>query len=56
VSLFQSYESFYTRNLYFRIRDCFNRPVCSQPGVEIDLVERKTEIMKELLDYEIKFI
>jgi serine palmitoyltransferase len=43
VSLFQSYESFYTRNLYFRIRDCFNRPVCSQPGVEIDLVERKTD-------------
>ena len=43
VSLFQSYESFYTRNLYFRIRDCFNRPICSQPGVEIDLVERKSK-------------
>ena len=43
MPLFQSYESFYTRNLYFRIRDCFNRPLCSPPSVEIELVERKTK-------------
>lgn len=43
VPLFQSYESFYTRNVYFRIRDCFNRPVCSVPGATIDLLERKSD-------------
>jgi len=43
VPLYQSYESFYTRNVYFRIRDCFNRPICSVPGATIDLIERKTD-------------
>ena len=38
--MYQSYESFYTRNVYIRIRDCFNRPVCSVPGAEIELVDR----------------
>ncbi|KAI0979593.1 hypothetical protein GJ496_007418 [Pomphorhynchus laevis] len=33
VPLFQSFESFYTRNIYSRVRDCFSRPVCSSPGV-----------------------
>jgi serine palmitoyltransferase len=42
VPLYSSYESFYTRNVYIRIRDCFNRPICSVPGAEIDLMERKT--------------
>lgn len=43
VPLYQSYESFYTRNIYYRIRDCFNRPICSVPGAEIELLERKTD-------------
>lgn len=43
VPLYQSYESFYTRNVYYRIRDCFNRPICSVPGAELELVERKTD-------------
>lgn len=43
VPLYQSYESFYTRNVYTRIRDCFNRPICSVPGATIDLLERKTD-------------
>ena len=43
MPLYQSYESFYTRNVYFRIRDCFNRPVSSVPGAEIELIERKTD-------------
>lgn len=43
VPLYQSYESFYTRNVYTRIRDCFNRPICSVPGAEIELLERKTD-------------
>lgn len=42
VPLYQSYESFYTRNVYTRIRDCFNRPICSVPGAEIELPERKS--------------
>jgi serine palmitoyltransferase len=43
VPLYQSYESFYTRNVYIRISDCFNRPICSVPGAEIELMERKTD-------------
>jgi len=42
VPLYSSYESFYTRNVYIRIRDCFNRPICSVPGAELELLERKT--------------
>jgi serine palmitoyltransferase len=41
--LFQSFESFHTRNVYIRNRDCFNRPVCSVPGAEIELLERKSD-------------
>jgi serine palmitoyltransferase len=42
VPLYQSYESFYTRNVYTRIRDCFNRPICSVPGAIIEMPERKS--------------
>lgn len=40
VPLFQSWESFYTRNLYRRIRDCWNRPIGSVAGAEMDILER----------------
>jgi serine palmitoyltransferase len=43
VPLYQSYESFYTRNVYGRIADCFNRPIASVPGGTLDLVERVTD-------------
>lgn len=43
VPLYQSFESFYTRNLYRRIRDCWNRPICSVPGAEVTLVDRTTK-------------
>lgn len=43
VPLYQSYESFYTRNVYYRIRDCFNRPICGVPGATIDLLDRKSD-------------
>lgn len=43
VPLYQDYESFYTRNLYRRIRDCWNRPVSSVPGAELTLLDRYTE-------------
>lgn len=42
VPLYQSFESFYTRNLYRRIRDCWNRPICSVPGAEFNLMDRQS--------------
>lgn len=42
VPLYASFEAFYTRNLYTRIRDCWNRPICSVAGAEIDLLERES--------------
>jgi len=42
VPLYSSFESFYNRNIYRRIRDCWNRPIGSAPAAEFDLVERVT--------------
>ncbi|KAL4238540.1 Serine palmitoyltransferase 2 [Mactra antiquata] len=42
VPLYQSWENFYTRNLYRRVRDCWNRPVCSVAGAYVDVTERLT--------------
>lgn len=41
--LYRSFEAFYTRNLYTRIRDCWNRPIGSCPGREIELLDRETK-------------
>jgi serine palmitoyltransferase len=41
--LYQSFDSFFTRNYYLRVRDVFNRPICSVPGAEIELLERKSD-------------
>ena len=38
--LYKNFESFYTRNIYRRIRDAFNRPISSVPGAYIDVVDR----------------
>eukprot|EP00128_Syssomonas_multiformis_P012191 Colp12_sorted_trinity150504_noHs@26713 len=43
VPLYSDFDSFYTRNLYRRIRDCWNRPICSVPGGYIDLMDRKSK-------------
>ena len=43
MPLYQSFESFYTRNLYRRIRDCWNRPICSVPGAHFDLMDRESD-------------
>ena len=40
ASLFKSWESFYTRRLYHRLQDCWNRPIASGPGAHIDVMER----------------
>lgn len=41
--LYSEYESFYTRNLYTRLSDCFNRPVASVPGPIISILERVSD-------------
>jgi serine palmitoyltransferase len=41
--LLASWENFYTRRLYHRIQDCWNRPVCSSPGAKIDIVCRASK-------------
>lgn len=38
-----SFENFYTRRMYHRIQDCFNRPFTGPPGAEISVVKRTTE-------------
>jgi serine palmitoyltransferase len=40
ASLFKSQESFYTRRLYHRLQDCWNRPLSSGPGCHVDVMER----------------
>jgi serine palmitoyltransferase len=42
VPLYQSFESFYTRNLYRRIRDAWNRPICTVPGTQFEVMERES--------------
>nr|XP_056712331.1 serine palmitoyltransferase 3 [Euleptes europaea] len=43
VPLYQDFENFYKRNLYVRIRDNWNRPICSAPGPQFDLMERVSD-------------
>ncbi|XP_039769114.1 serine palmitoyltransferase 3 isoform X1 [Ornithorhynchus anatinus] len=43
VPLYQDFENFYKRNLYMRVRDNWNRPICSVPGPQFDLMERVTD-------------
>lgn len=38
--LLPHFESFYTRNVYRRVTDCFQRPVASRPGAEFQVMER----------------
>lgn len=42
VPLYQSFESFYARNMFRRALECANRPICSNPGVEITMMCRET--------------
>ena len=41
--LLKSWESFYTRRLYHRIQDCWNRPIKSCPGAHIDVMLRDSK-------------
>lgn len=38
--LLKSFENFYTKRLYHRIQDCFNRPIASNPGANVQMLER----------------
>lgn len=40
ASLFKSQESFFTRRMFHRLQDCWNRPLCSGPGVRVNVMER----------------
>jgi len=41
--LFKDWESFWTRRIYRRIIDCWNRPVGGVPGPYIELIERQSD-------------
>lgn len=41
--LYESFEQFYLRYVYRRIRDCWNRPICSVPGATVTLKDRSTK-------------
>ncbi|KAL1241838.1 Serine palmitoyltransferase [Trichinella spiralis] len=43
VPLYSDFEALYTRCVYIRIRDSWNRPICSVPGAEITLLDRVTD-------------
>jgi len=41
--LFKNWDNFFTRRMYHRIQDCFNRPIASNPGSFISVLERVSE-------------
>lgn len=41
--LLKSWEHFYTRRLYTRVQDAFNRPIASNPGAHIQVLERVSD-------------
>ncbi len=41
--MYQDFENFYKRNLYMRVRDNWNRPICSLPGPVFDIMERVSD-------------
>nr|CAD7393018.1 unnamed protein product [Timema cristinae] len=43
VPLYNRFENFYMRYVYRRVRDCWNRPICSVPGAEVVLKDRITK-------------
>eukprot|EP01062_Namystynia_karyoxenos_P020609 TRINITY_DN17800_c0_g1_i1.p1 TRINITY_DN17800_c0_g1~~TRINITY_DN17800_c0_g1_i1.p1 ORF type:complete len:574 (+),score=154.97 TRINITY_DN17800_c0_g1_i1:105-1724(+) len=47
--LTRDFGDFFTRRLYTRIRDCWNRPINTRPGARIGVMERKSD------DYNVTF-
>lgn len=54
--LLKSWENFYTRRLYHRIQDCWNRPVGSQPGAKILVLERSSTDGNKTLRYAVETV
>uniref|UniRef100_A0A6G1SAS6 serine C-palmitoyltransferase n=1 Tax=Aceria tosichella TaxID=561515 RepID=A0A6G1SAS6_9ACAR len=48
-ALYRSFEGFYIRNYYRRLRDGWNQPIKSVPGAEIDVMNRYSD------DYNVTF-
>lgn len=51
VPLYQEFENFYTWNVYTRVRDTLNRPICSVPGATMDLLERTSNDYNWTFEY-----
>ncbi|KAK7904629.1 hypothetical protein WMY93_017236 [Mugilogobius chulae] len=51
VPLYQEFENFYTWNVYTRVRDILNRPICSVPGATMDLLERTSHDYNWTFEY-----
>ena len=51
--LLKDFEDFYTRRLYHRINDCWNRPITGCPGSHIAVLERKKKTKKYSSDLEL---
>ncbi|KAI7804454.1 serine palmitoyltransferase 2 [Triplophysa rosa] len=51
VPLYQDFENFYTRNIYMRIRDSWNKPLCSVPGAKFDFVEQNSKDYNWTFEY-----
>jgi len=43
VPLYSDFESFFNRNMYRRVRDCWNRPIDSVPGAVLSVVDRVSD-------------
>lgn len=39
--LLRDFEDFFTRRMFARVQDCWNRPIASCPGAWVDLMDRK---------------
>ncbi|XP_043277374.1 serine palmitoyltransferase 2 [Venturia canescens] len=42
AALYDNFETFYLRYVYRRVKDCWNRPICSVPGAMVTLKDRIT--------------
>ena len=54
------FSHYYTRNIYIRIRDCWNRPIASAPGAYMDVLDRYSDdynwTFKWVLQYSVYLI
>ena len=48
--LYASFESFYTRNIYRRLKNVFNQPIASVPGAKVTLIDRESGKVRQPVD------